>query len=165
MTPPSGADAWLVDDRWSKAYPLGDDTSIGRGSESTIILRDPGVSRHHAEVRKEAGGYVLRAFGASGTKVNGVPAESECALQEGDVVEIAFAALRFTTMAPTGEMFVIPRDPPTPLDRQEGPTRVTVPAERPAKDPVWRHLRILMLVVFLLLALLAFFMVAGGGAR
>ena len=37
----SGAEAWLVDDRWGKAYPITEDTTIGRGSACAIILRDP----------------------------------------------------------------------------------------------------------------------------
>jgi pSer/pThr/pTyr-binding forkhead associated (FHA) protein len=120
--------AWLVDERWAKAYPLGEVTTIGRGSENMIILRDPAVSRLHAEVRKEpgdTGGWILGAHGATGTKVNGLPVGGECRLAEGDVVEIAFSRLRFTTKAPTEEMFVIPRDTPSPLDAYEGPTRTT----------------------------------------
>lgn len=125
---PGHATAWLVDERWAKAYPLGEATTIGRGVESTIILRDPAVSRLHAEVRKEPGAadaYVLNAHGSTGTTLNGLPVAGECRLAEGDVVEIAFSRLRFTTKAPTNEMFVIPRDAPTPLDANEGPTRAT----------------------------------------
>jgi pSer/pThr/pTyr-binding forkhead associated (FHA) protein len=125
----SGADAWLVDERWFKAYPLAvETTSIGRGSECMIILRDPAVSRHHADVKRESSGYVLRAFGSSGVLVNGIRVGAECALQEGDVVEIAFTTLRFTTKAPTNEMFVIPRDTPTFIDQLEGPTKATLNA-------------------------------------
>ncbi len=165
MSPPSGADAWLVDDRWSKAYPLGDTTTIGRGSECTIILRDKGVSRHHAEVNKQDDRYLLTAFGVSGTSVNGVAAESVRELQEGDVVEIAFATLRFTLNAPTGEMFVIPRDAPTPLDRQEGPTSVTVPTAIPVRGGIWRRRPFIVVVALILLALLGFFFARGSGAQ
>jgi pSer/pThr/pTyr-binding forkhead associated (FHA) protein len=143
--------AWLVDERWAKAYPLAEVTTIGRGSESMIILRDPAVSRVHAEVRKEpgdAGGWVLNAHGATGTKVNGQPLGGESRLAEGDVIEIAFTRLRFTTKPPTSEMFVIPRDTPSPLDAYEGPTRTTaaidpaaiLSASRRGWRRIWRWL-------------------------
>jgi pSer/pThr/pTyr-binding forkhead associated (FHA) protein len=128
------ASAWLVDQRWFKAYPLGEDTTIGRGAGSTIILRDAAVSRTHASVRKVGDGYVLAVSGASGTTLNGVPVDAERALREGDVVEIAFTSLKFTLRAPTSEMFVIPHDTPTPIDIQEGPTRVTVRAIKRAAN-------------------------------
>jgi pSer/pThr/pTyr-binding forkhead associated (FHA) protein len=125
------ASAWLIDERWAKAYPLGEDVSIGRGSENTIILRDPAVSRLHAEVKREAGRCVLHAHGSSGTNVNGVRVGGECELHEDDVIEIAFSKLRFTTKAPTSEMFVISRDQPIPGDEQDVPTRMTLHALDP----------------------------------
>jgi predicted component of type VI protein secretion system len=128
---PSRASAWLIDERWAKAYPLAKDVTIGRGSENTIILRDPAVSRLHCEVKSQAGSFVLHALGASGTKVNGIHVGGECTLREGDVVEIAFSKLRFTTRPPTNEMFVIPRDAPTSVDELETPTRVTLAAAHP----------------------------------
>ncbi|HEX7937636.1 MAG TPA: FHA domain-containing protein, partial [Gemmatimonadaceae bacterium] len=96
------ADAWLVDDRWSKAYPLSDETHIGRGMGASIILRDPVISRRHATVVKEGDAYVLHCYGAAGTQVNGHPVESTHVLVEGDKIEIAFTRLRYTCMAPTG---------------------------------------------------------------
>src|SRR5215210_1967220 len=115
--------AWLVDERWAKAYPLGELTTVGRGPQNTIILRDVAVSRLHAEVRRESETYVLQPYGASATKVNGIPVGVSWPLQEGDVVEIAFSRLRFTTRPPTQEMIVIERDVPTLRDTQEGPTQ------------------------------------------
>ena len=128
---PARASAWLVDERWAKAYPLGADVTIGRGSENTVILRDPAVSRVHAEVKRTEGKFVLRALGSSGTKVNGTRVGEECELREGDIVEIAFSRLRFTTKAPTNEMLVISRDTPTYVDEAETPTRVTLAAAHP----------------------------------
>jgi hypothetical protein len=162
----SGAEAWLVDERWFKAYPLADETTIGRGSESTIIVRDPAVSRHHADVKKEPGGYVLHAFGSSGVKVNGLRVSTEFTLQEGDVVEIAFTSLRFTTKAPTNEMFVLPRDTPTILDQMtEGPTRATLRAiHRSAIVRGWRRYWHVIAIVVLLLGLLLFVLATRGPA-
>lgn len=134
-----GTPAWLVDQRWLKAYPLGEDTTIGRGARSTIILRDPAVSRTHAKVKRVGDGYLLIVVGASGTKINGLNADPESILHEGDVVEISFTSLQFTMRAPTVEMLVLPRDTPTPIDSQEGPTRATLRAVKRTEifgDPV-----------------------------
>lgn len=155
------ADAWLVDDRWSKAYALGTQTHIGRGSESSIILRDPVISRRHASVFKDGDSYVLNVFGASGTKLNGVPVDKPSALKEGDLIEIAFTTLRFTMMAPTGEMFVVARDTPTLIDRQEGPTRATLRAPVMRESILARHPMALFIIALLAIALL--FFLAGGG--
>jgi hypothetical protein len=159
MTLPDRLDAgaWLVDDRWSKAYALTDETHIGRGAGSSIILRDPVVSRRHASVVRHQDGYMLQALGSGGTKVNGANVDTQCLLREGDIIEIAFTALRFTMMAPTGEMFVVQRDTPTLIDRQEGPTRATVKAAV-IREPFWRrHSFALFVGAVLLLVLLAFF--------
>lgn len=122
------AAAWIVDERWAKAYPLAEVCTIGRGEQNTIILRDPAVSRTHAEVKKRSGSYVLHAHGASGTRVNGLGIGDACELHEGDVIEIAFSTLRFTTRPPTTEMIVIPRDTPTYVDSTETPTRASIRA-------------------------------------
>lgn len=155
----SGADAWLVDERWFKAYPLVGDTTIGRSASCTIILRDPAVSRVHAEVRKEPNGYVIHPR-AGTTTLNGDPLTTAAALREGDVFEIAVTALRFTLSAPTGEMFLVSRDYPTPRDREEAPTRPTLHAMHPvtiaSRVPVlWRRVLIAVLLVAMLLFLLA----------
>lgn len=152
--------AWLVDDRWAKAYPLGDDTSIGRGGESMIIVRDPAVSRHHAEVKRVANAYVLHGYGSAGTKVNGMRLGAECVLQEGDLIEIAFTVLRFTLKAPTGEMFVIRRDTATSVDQQEIPTRATLHGMHPITlvrrwRRYWHFIAGIFLLLVMLLVLLA----------
>lgn len=128
----SGADAWLVDDRWGKAYPLTEqETTIGRGKPSTVIIRDPAVSRIHARVRRDGPHFVLSVAGAAGTSVNGEPLTGDLTLAEGDMIEIALTALRFTFHAPTGEMFVVSRDHPVQPEIEEAPTRATLHAMHP----------------------------------
>ena len=122
----SGAQAWVIDQRWAKAYPLAEITTVGRGADSTVVLRDPAVSRRHAEITREGEAYVLRAMGSSGTLLNGVRVATDCVLQEGDLIEIAFTVLRFTKLAPTGEMFVVPRDAVYSRDRLDVATRATL---------------------------------------
>src|SRR4051812_17930144 len=93
--------AWLVDERFGKAYPLGDQTTVGRGPTNTIIVRDGEVSRLHAEIRRAADGYIATSFGSSGTLLNGEALVTERSLREGDELQIAFTILRFTHRAPS----------------------------------------------------------------
>lgn len=156
----SGAEAWLVDERWFKVYPLFEETTIGRGSRCGIIVRDPAVSRVHARVIKSADGYVLEPQGASGTRLNGGSIGSDTLLHEGDVIDIAFTTLRFTTKAPTGEMFLVSRDYPTHVDKLDPPTRDTLHAMHPitliSRSRVyWRRIVVALLIVAMLAFLLA----------
>ena len=106
--PAAAAVGFLVDDRGAVAHPLGPSTLIGRDASNAIIVRDPTASRFHADVRCEAGGFVLRSLGASGTRLNRLPVETPTLLAEGDTIEIAFAVLRFTTVRPTGDIVIAP---------------------------------------------------------
>jgi predicted component of type VI protein secretion system len=95
---------FLVDDEAKIAHPLlGRSTTIGRDASNAIVVRDPTASRFHAEVRREAGGFVLHSIGATGTMVNARPLASPRVLGEGDTLEIAFAKLRFTATPPSGD--------------------------------------------------------------
>jgi hypothetical protein len=104
--PAAAAVGFLVDDRGRVAHPLGQSTLIGRDASNAIILRDPTASRFHADVRPEAGGFVLRSLGASGTRLNRQLIETPTLLAEGDVIEVAFAVLRFTSVQPTGDVVI-----------------------------------------------------------
>jgi hypothetical protein len=153
----SGAEAWLVDDRWGKAYPLSEDTTIGRGSANAVILRDPAVSRQHATVRRRGMQYVLEVATNAGTTLNGTPVTGETTLQEGDVIDIALTSLRFTQRAPTGEMFIVSRDYPA-LGR-EGPTRPTLHSMHPitlySRARGYWHLALALMLTIAILALCA----------
>jgi Protein of unknown function (DUF3662)/FHA domain len=60
--------------------------TVGRMPDSTIVLADPNVSRHHAEVRPQGDGYVVVDLGSTnGTRVNGVKV-SQQELRDGDEV-------------------------------------------------------------------------------
>jgi hypothetical protein len=158
----SGAEAWLVDDRWGKAYPLTTETTIGRGPQCAIILRDPAVSRLHAIVRRKGIADVLiLSENATGTKLNGDPVTTDIPLREGDVIDIALTSLRYTTQAPTGEMFVVSRDYPIAADKVEPPTRPTLHAMHPitlasrARTHRWWYVGAALLLVVAVLALCA----------
>ena len=77
--------------------------SIGRVLDNDVIIEDPRVSRHHAQLRLRYGHYVLYDLGSSGgTQINGYPIE-ECVLHSGDVVSFA------------GVQVIYGEDPPTPI--------------------------------------------------
>ncbi|MBN1954647.1 MAG: FHA domain-containing protein [Anaerolineae bacterium] len=63
--------------------------SLGRALDNDIILEDSRVSRHHAQLRRRYGRYVLYDVGSSGgTTINGYSVQ-ECVLQPGDVISLA----------------------------------------------------------------------------
>ncbi len=77
--------------------------SIGRALDNEVIIDDPRVSRHHAQLRHRYGHYVLYDLDSSGgTRINDYPVE-ECVLHSGDVISLA------------GVEVVYGEDPPTPI--------------------------------------------------
>jgi len=69
---------------------------IGRHPESDIFLDDVTVSRRHAEVAREAGGWLVRDVGSlNGTYVNRSRIEDEAGLATGDEVQIGRFKLVF----------------------------------------------------------------------
>lgn len=63
--------------------------NLGRQRDNDVIIDDPTVSRHHAQIRLRFGSYVLFDLGSrGGTTVNGYPIH-EKVLQPGDVIGLA----------------------------------------------------------------------------
>jgi hypothetical protein len=79
-----------------RSYSLaGASLSFGRAPENVVVIASPLASRRHAEVRFEAGAYLLYDLSSSnGTRVNGQPV-SVHRLGAGDVFEIGDEAFRF----------------------------------------------------------------------
>jgi len=111
----------------SKHVPLDKPVvTIGRRLDNVVILDDPRVSRHHAQIRQRYGKWVLYDLGsASGTYVNNQRVE-ECVLRAGDVITLASTTLIYGEEEPslnpndTGETNPLPArsDPnPTPKER------------------------------------------------
>jgi pSer/pThr/pTyr-binding forkhead associated (FHA) protein len=70
----------------------------GRHPDSDIFLDDVTVSRRHAEVARESGGWVLRDVGSlNGTYVNRQRIEESIGLGNGDEVQIGRFKLVFLT--------------------------------------------------------------------
>jgi predicted component of type VI protein secretion system len=87
----------LVDMANKKGYTLRKRVvQIGREIGCSIVLKDPTVSRFHADVRGEAGEFVLYSMGSAGTKINGQPASAPRLLVEGDQIVIGDTTFTFT---------------------------------------------------------------------
>jgi pSer/pThr/pTyr-binding forkhead associated (FHA) protein len=71
---------------------------IGREIGCSIVLKDPTISRFHADVRAEGGQFVLYAMGSSGTKVNGEPAVAPRLLREGDQINMGDTTFTFSAL-------------------------------------------------------------------
>lgn len=97
--PPAGepAPALLIDTAARKGYTLRKRVvQIGREIGCSIVLKDPTVSRFHADVRSEGGEYVLYSMGSSGTKINGQSATVPRMLVEGDQIAIGDTMFTFS---------------------------------------------------------------------
>ena len=91
-TPLARLRAWLA----PRALPelVGAHLVIGRSSACEIVLGDDTVSRRHAELRFEAGRWLLRDLGSSnGTYVNG-RLVTEAEVRRGDVIHLGGARLK-----------------------------------------------------------------------
>jgi hypothetical protein len=77
-------------------FLLGDTViTIGRLTDSVLVLEDPNVSRQHAEIRPSGNGFVLADLGSTnGSKVNGIKV-SERVLQDGDELTFGSTSFRF----------------------------------------------------------------------
>ena len=84
--------------------------TLGRALDNDVVIDDPRVSRHHAQLRVRRGRYVLYDTGSSGgTFVNNQPV-SEVVLNAGDVFSLAGVQIIFGEDAPT------PPQPPVKMD-------------------------------------------------
>ena len=70
--------------------------TIGRSKDAECVLRDPNVSRHHAELRREEGGeWTIADLGSTnGVKVNGRRVSST-RLRSGDQVTLGTTTFEF----------------------------------------------------------------------
>lgn len=94
---PARTPAYLIDEKSRTAYELSRrSVSIGRDAGSVVVVKDPQVSRFHADIRTEAGAQVLYSMGSAGTRVNGHGVAAPRVLEEGDRIEIGSTTLVFT---------------------------------------------------------------------
>jgi hypothetical protein len=85
----------MSDDQELKTLPVERRIRIGRQSDNDLVVTDPGVSRHHAEVINTNGTCTLHDLGSTnGTYVNGTVV-SEHALREGDRISLGSTVVEF----------------------------------------------------------------------
>ncbi len=82
--------------------------TLGRDAASDVVVSGHEVSRHHAEIRSEAEGYVLVDLSANGTLVNGQRIGKTHLLARADVIRIGNDEFRFYADA------AAPPPPPPP---------------------------------------------------
>jgi hypothetical protein len=84
-----------TDDEPVKTLPIERRIRIGRQSDNDLVITDPGVSRHHAEVINHNGTCTLHDLGSTnGTYVNG-SVVSEHALRDGDRISLGSTVVEF----------------------------------------------------------------------
>jgi hypothetical protein len=70
--------------------------TIGRSRDCEIVLEDSGISRRHAEIRPDAGGWTLEDLGSTnGVRLNGRTLEGAQPLSAGDRVELGSTEIVF----------------------------------------------------------------------
>ncbi|MEK6814457.1 MAG: FHA domain-containing protein [Nitrospirota bacterium] len=118
LPPPFGRLVCLDGSEAGKEHVLGEGAAtVGRGEDSLIRVNDESISRHHAEIARDAAGvYTLVDKGSrNGTFVGGTRVDS-LVLKGGE--EIVFGTVRFRFIAP-GEIFA--RTGPEPAGKAAVP--------------------------------------------
>ncbi len=88
--------AFLLDGTEGVAYALnGRVVQIGREIGCHIVVRDPSVSRFHADIRLEGGEYVLYSAGATGTTINAEPVTAPRMLRPRDQIHVGSCTFNF----------------------------------------------------------------------
>ncbi len=96
QTPDEGRLIQIERGKPGKVFELTKDrVIIGRLPESDVSVNDPGVSRRHAEIRRQDGDFLLVDLGSTnGTRVNEAPI-GERVLEEGDRITVGRTVLEF----------------------------------------------------------------------
>lgn len=93
--PADGPNAWFEGPDGSQHHIRGEVSTIGRSSESDIVINDQNVSRRHAELHAVGDNYELVDLGSTnGSKVNGQRV-GRLPLSDGDQVAFGAITLRF----------------------------------------------------------------------
>ena len=120
-----------------EAIPVvGPTTTLGRQSSNDVVVAETGVSRKHAEIVQEEGGYYLRDLSTTnGTFVNRKKiGEEDHPLKDGDSIRLGASEVSLvfhSPMASTLQLTLVQsaiHDVPDGAEESEGPTK---PLEEP----------------------------------
>ena len=154
---------------------------IGRRDDNDIVVKEPTVSRQHAEIRQQGGRLILRDLGSSsGTFVNGIPLNEDYRLRDGDFIMFGIEAVFMVHLLPdapdappvdaaprlsreTLAQLTLIGPPPsfttpapaeiTPTPAPAAPNPPPMPGAPPAAGPSSRRGLLIAVLVLLLLAL------------
>ncbi|MGD8516930.1 MAG: FHA domain-containing protein [Anaerolineae bacterium] len=113
---------------------LEEELSIGRAEDNDLVLADPKVSRHHAQVHREETSFILTDLdSANGTLVQGGYLTEPYTLQNGDKIQIGDVALSYYEAGRSSEDTIIA---PTPVAQPDPVARHVPPPPVPAATPV-----------------------------
>src|SRR6267378_1340535 len=71
--------------------------TVGRHRTNGLVIQDKHASRHHAEIARQNGHWLLRDSGTlNGTRLNGTRIGQPVPLADGDVIAIGDVRLRFS---------------------------------------------------------------------
>ncbi|HLR35910.1 MAG TPA: FHA domain-containing protein [Tissierellales bacterium] len=77
-------------------YPIDENVSIGRSNKSSIIIKDPYISREHLRIVKDEGDYYLEDMeSGNGTIVNGEKIMDVVRLKNGDRIKLGAVEFLF----------------------------------------------------------------------
>lgn len=91
--------------------------TLGRALDNDIVIDDPRVSRHHAQLRLRGGRYVVYDTGSSGGTTVNERTITEAVLSAGDVISLAGAQIIFGEDTPTPPQPAVKPDDTLPLGR------------------------------------------------
>ena len=81
----------------------GQQVTLGRSRDNTMVLRDELASRTHAKIYFEDGRWHLRDVGLNGTRIDGQRVNGAVELVDGKKIKIGEVVLRFTTVSKSAE--------------------------------------------------------------
>lgn len=88
-------------ERAGKRHEFTERVLLGRGGDCDLVITDPAISRHHAEIAWEYVEYWLKDLkSANGSFINSVQVDRS-PLRDGDLVEIGLTQLRLRTKTGT----------------------------------------------------------------
>jgi hypothetical protein len=106
----------LVEQGSGEIFPLGfEQVGIGRHADNSIILPDPLISRHHAEIVMQGGRWVIVDLGsANGTFVNGKAISGPHVLAHGDLVRLGQTQFKVEIQAAIADQDTLVEPVPQP---------------------------------------------------
>lgn len=124
---------------------------VGREKRAALIIDDPTISAHHADICYESGRYVVYDHSSGGTWINGQPVATAQPLREADIVRFGETEFEFSLREiDPSTLATAPRLDSGPETSPVTPARVLSEGKRRR-----RRAAILLAVLFLLLLLLA----------